>query len=291
MKKMHCLLLFILYFVNHTVVFAQQEIRQPVFVTQQFIGGNLVYLTKEEDEIKKYTKEPFLEQLASHALEYENIQNIKIENKSGLQRRFSMNDGYEERVIRKVIYWLNNSKLVSEGIEETINNPSNKLTLNMSNGDVITIEPAYLCTDENNKNICTEKEGDLIVSNNQHKVKVISPDLFDWILVEWRKEPKGPAKEELLEEALYTRYLYQLDPSYSDFIMCPKIHIEPIDGDTRRHIVFASALNYSGHHGGDYDKLTFSVSDSNLTGLQITNVNIQKHISQEESLEQCRNFD
>ncbi|GKV55788.1 hypothetical protein NCCP2222_17350 [Sporosarcina sp. NCCP-2222] len=290
MKKMHCLFIFILLFVNHPVALAQPDIPQTMFVTQRFIEINLVYPIKE-DITKQYTDDPFFKQLFSHTLEYENIQNIKIENRSGLQRRFSINDGYEERIIRKVTYWLNNSNVDKEGIEESVSNPSNKLTLNMSNGDVITIEPAYLCTNEKNRTICTEKEGELIVSNNQHKMKVTSPNLFDWLLVEWLKEPKGPAKQELLEEALYTRYLYQLNPSYSDFIMCPKIHIVPIDGDTRRHLVFASALNYSGHHGGDYDKLTFSVSDSNLTGLQITNVNIKKHISQEESLEQCRNFD
>ncbi|MEG0473133.1 MAG: hypothetical protein RR588_12440 [Solibacillus sp.] len=49
--------------------------------------------------------------------------------------------------------------------------------------------------------------------------------------------------------------------------------------------------HYSGHHGGDYDKLTFSVSDSNLTGLQVTDVKIKKHISQEEIEKQCRTFD
>ncbi len=75
----------------------------------------------------------------------------------------------------------------------------------------------------------------------------------------------GLNKEELLEEALFTRYLYHLGPSYSDFFMCPKINIEPINGDPRRHLIFGSALNYSGHHGGDYDKLTFSISDSNLS--------------------------
>ena len=43
--------------------------------------------------------------------------------------------------------------------------------------------------------------------------------------------------------------------------MCPKIKIEPIDGDPRRHLILASALKtiQDIHDGGDYDKLTFSV--------------------------------
>lgn len=161
----------------------------------------------------------------------------------------------------------------------------------MANGEVITIEPAYTCVVDNKQKTCTAKEGELIVSENGQKVRLKSQSLYDWLMVGWRKEVDGPTKEELLEEALYTRYFYQLGPSYSDFFMCPKIKIEPIDGDPRRHLIFASALNYSGHHGGDFDKLTFSVSDSNLTGLQVTNVKIKKHISPEESEKQCRTFD
>ena len=32
-------------------------------------------------------------------------------------------------------------------------------------------------------------------------------------------------------------------------MLCPRIEIERIEGDTRRHIVHASALNYGSHHG------------------------------------------
>lgn len=61
------------------------------------------------------------------------------------------------------------------------------------------------------------------------------------LLVVWNGVPKN----ELLEETLYTRYHSYLDQTYSDFILCPKIDkIERIEGDTRRHIVNAGALNY-----------------------------------------------
>jgi len=244
-------------------------------------------------KIKKCLKsnQPFMEHLKAHSLAYNDFENIKVENNSGLQRVFSINYGFQERVLRKVVYWLNNSARVNGKIEVSLDNPSNKLTLKMASDEVITIEPAYTCVVEKKRQTCTAKEGELIVSENGQKVQLKSQSLYDWLMVGWRKEVDGLTKEELLEEALFTRYLDHFGPSYSEFFMCPKIKIEPIDGDPRRHLIFGSALNYSGQHGGDYDKLTFSVSDSNLTGLQVTNVKIKKHISQVEIEKQCRTFD
>lgn len=233
----------------------------------------------------------YMEQLVTNTLEHNNVQTIQVQNNSGLQRDFSINDGFQERVLRKVVYWLNNSERVIGSIDISFDNPSNKMTLKMKNGKVITIEPAYLCLIDNENKICTPKEGELIVSENGEKVQLKSQSLYDWLMVGWRQEVDGSTKEELLEEALFTRYLYHLGPSYSEFFVCPKINIEPIDGDPRRHLIFGSALNYSGHHDGDYDQLTFSISDSNQTGLQVTNVKIKKHISEEEVKKQCRTFD
>lgn len=232
----------------------------------------------------------FWEQLMTHSLEHTEVQDIKVEDVSGRKRLFSINDGYQERVLRKVVHWLNTSSVANETNEVGFN-PSNKMTLRMTNNEVVTIVPAYSCEYKNNSKLCTVKDGELILSKKGKAVRLKSQSLSDWLLVGWRKEIDGPTKEELLEEALYSRYLNYLGPSYSDFFMCPKIKIEPIDGDPRRHLIFASALNYSGHHGGDYDKLTFTVRDSNLTGLQVADIKIMKHISQEESQNQCRTFD
>ena len=245
---------------------------------------------KLSDKLKKQ-QVPFLEQLMTHSLKHYEFQNIKIENDSGQQSIFSINDGYQERVLRKVVHWLNNSSRVNGTTEVSLEKPSNKLTLKTVNDEVITIEPAYKCVLEYKRKTCTAKDGELIISENGHKLQIKSQSLYAWLVLGWKKELNGPTKEELLEEALFTRYLYILGPSYSDFFMCPKIKIESIDGDPRRHLIFASALNYSGHHGGDYDKLTFSVKDSNLEELQVTNVKIKKHIPQEESIKQCRTFD
>lgn len=264
--------------------------RKYTIVTLFFIG--FLINSTQITEAKKNTHQriPLLKQLMSHSLNHEVVQYIKVENDSGQKRVFSINDGFQELVLRKVVYWLNNSNQVTGTIELSIDNPSNKLMLKTVNDELITVEPAYTCVIDNKRKTCTAKDGELIVSENNQKIRLKSQSLYDWLVVEWRKELDGPTKEELLEEALYSRYLNYLGPSYSDFFMCPKIRIEPIDGDPRRHLIFASALNYSGHHGGDFDKLTFSVSDSNLTGLQVTNVKIEKHISQEESKKQCQRF-
>lgn len=280
MNKTFFVLFCILFLVHNTVVLAKQE-----------APNEGVQLFKSTTIAKKSTNQPFLEQLMKHSLEYNDIQYIKVENNSGFQRVFSINDGFQERVLQKIIYWLNNSDRVNGRIVEILDNPSNKLTLQMANNEWITIEPAYVCVANNNRKICTAIEGELIVTDNSEKLQIKSQSIYDWLMVGWRKELDGPTKEELLEEALYSRYLEHLGSSYSEFFMCPKIIIEPIDGDPRRHLILASALNYPGHHGGDTNKLTFSVSDSNRSGLQVTDVKIEKHISREESQKQCRTFD
>ena len=178
----------ILFLIYCTIAFTKQEAASQV------------------DEAKK----PFMEQLVTNTLEHNDVQTIQVENNSGLQRGFSIYDGFQERVIRKVVYWLNNAERVTGTTEIAIDNPSNKMTIKMANGEVITIESAYVCVVDNKRKTCTAKEGELIISKNGQKVQVKSQSLYDWLLVGWRKEVDGPTKEELLEEALFTRYLYHL---------------------------------------------------------------------------------
>ncbi|MDZ5472396.1 hypothetical protein SM124_11620 [Bacillus sp. 31A1R] len=270
---------------------ARDSIQKGTTLAKQLSLSDAVENFKKLSDQLEKQRVPFLEQLMTHSLKHYEVQNIKTENDSGQQRIFSINDGFQERVLRKVVHWLNISSQVNGTTEVSLEKPSNKLTLKTVNDEVITIEHAYKCVLENKRKTCTAKDGELIISENSHKVQIKSQSLYDWLVVGWRKELNGPTKEELLEEALFTRYLNYLGPSYDDFFMCPKIKIEPIDGDPRRHFIFASALNYAGHHGGDFDKLTFSVRDSNLTGLQVTNVKIDKHISQEETQKQCQKLD
>ncbi|MGE7840397.1 hypothetical protein ACQKNX_06355 [Lysinibacillus sp. NPDC093712] len=79
----------------------------------------------------------------------------------------------------------------------------------------------------------------------------------------------------MLEQTLFTRYFFYLDETYSDFIMYSKIDkIEGIDGDTRRHIANASALNYSADHGrAPYDRIHITLTDT-----PENSVNIKKRV-------------
>jgi hypothetical protein len=106
------------------------------------------------------------------------------------------------------------------------------------------------------------------------------------LLVGWYGVPKS----ELLKETLYSRYYSYLDKTYSEFILCPKIDkVERIEGDTRRHIVHASALNYDSHHGDiPYDRIQITLTDTPEKGVEINNIKIQKGISEKESLIECR---
>ncbi|MGM0851019.1 MAG: hypothetical protein ACQEWI_00090 [Bacillota bacterium] len=91
----------------------------------------------------------------------------------------------------------------------------------------------------------------------------------------------------MLEETLYTRYYSYL---LFRFYLVSKIDkIERIDGDTRRHKVYASALNYDGHHSNvPLDKILITLTDTPKYGVKINKVTIQKGISEIESLIQCR---
>ena len=163
--------------------------------------------------------------------------------------------------------------------------------MKISNGEVAVIKPAYTCSFKNQTKICTLADGEVIYIQNKMKVRLKSPKLYDWLLVGWKHEVDGPSKDELLEETLYTRYYFShLDKAYSDFFMCPKIDkIERINGDTRSHIVYASALSYSGHHYGNYDKINIIFTDTR-DGVQIKKIIKHKNISEKESGEQCKMY-
>ena len=225
-------------------------------------------------------------------LKAEDVLSVQVNSLNGGSRSFKENDGYEEVIIDKVVKWINTAS-PSEGVTElrVTNSPiASMLKIKMRNGDVAVIEPAYNCISENQTKTCTTADGEVIYTQNQVKTRLKSQDLYDWLLVGWKYESVGAPKDELLEETLYTRYFSYLDKTYSDFIMCPKIDkVERINGDTRRHIVHASALNYSAHHGDvPYDRIHITLTDTPENGVKINKVTIQKSISDKESLIQCR---
>ncbi|KQL19092.1 hypothetical protein [Cytobacillus solani] len=219
------------------------------------------------------------------------VLSIQVNRLNGGTRIFKYSDGYEEVIIDKVVKWINTSSSTEGPTElELKNTPISKLKIRMKNGVVATIEPAYNCISEKQAKKCTLADGEVIYTKNKMKVRLKSLELFDWILVGWKFESVGTPKEELFEETLYTRYFTYLDKTYSDFIMCPKIDkIERINGDTRRHFIYTSALNYSAHHGDEpYDRIHITLTDTPEKGVKINQVRIEKGISGKESRIQCR---
>ncbi|WP_427107938.1 hypothetical protein [Lysinibacillus xylanilyticus] len=223
-------------------------------------------------------------------LEKEAVSFIQVKRLNGETRLFKENDGYEEVIISKVVNWINTAS-PSEGVIELNKTPVvSIIKIKMKDGDVAVIEPAYNCVSENHVKTCTIAEGEIIYTRNNKNVRLKSLELYDWLLVGWKYESVGAPKDELLEETLYTRYFSYLAETYSDFIMCPKIDkVERMDGDTRRHIVHASALNYSAHHGdAPFDRIHITLTDTPENGVKINKVTIQKGISEKESTIQCR---
>jgi len=225
-------------------------------------------------------------------LKNEDVLSVQVNGLNGGSRIFKENDGYEEVIISKVVKWINTSNTSERSTELNLNKAPivSILKIKMKNGDVAVIEPAFNCMSENQTKICTIADGEVVYTQNQEKTRLKSQDLYDWLLVGWKYESVGASKDELLEETLYTRYFSYFDKTYSDFIMCPKIDkVERIDGDTRRHIVHASALNYSAHHGdAPYDRIHITLTDTPENGVKINKFTIQKGISEKDSRIQCR---
>ncbi|GAB6930942.1 hypothetical protein JCM10914A_49250 [Paenibacillus sp. JCM 10914] len=203
---------------------------------------------------------------------------------------FKQTDGYEEVMIRKVIHWINTSSLTDGPTKLKFKIPATQMVISMKSGDVATVEPAYNCINDKQRTECIISEGEVVFTLENQKYRLRSPKLYDWLMVGWKNENIGVSNGELLEETLYFRYFPYLENTYADFIMCPRIDIiERIYGDTRRHVVHASALNYSSHHDGVfYDRIHITLTDSPDNGVKITHVAIQRSISEEESRVQCR---
>ncbi|MEQ2525164.1 hypothetical protein WMO40_00510 [Bacillaceae bacterium CLA-AA-H227] len=222
-------------------------------------------------------------------LTFEDVNTIEVQRSSGGKRSFSRYDGYEEVVIEKVLKRINSAEKHPDTNTFTEQKPLATLEINLTTGTVARLDPAYNCYSDNGKQVCTMADGEVLYTVNNTKTRLKSVDLFDWLLVGWKYESKGAPEDELLEETLYYRYFNYLDEKYSDYIMCPKIDkIVRIGGSTSRHIVHASALNYSGHHDGPYYKLRFTLTDTPENEVHINDISIDKNISEQESRKQCR---
>lgn len=225
-------------------------------------------------------------------LTFEDVNTIEVKRISGGNRAFSRYDGYEEVTIEKVLKWINNAERSPETTSMKEQEPPATLEINLTNGTVATIEPGYNCNSDNSEQVCTLADGEVIYTINNFKTRLKSIELFDWLLVGWKYESKGAPRDELLEETLYQRYLSYVGDEFSDYILCPKIDkIVRIGGSTSRHIIQASALNYSGHHDGPYHRLQISLTDTPENEVHINEISLDKNISEQESRKQCRRED
>ncbi len=223
-------------------------------------------------------------------LSYSEVSSMQVVRLKGTDdsRIFSMTDGYDERIIRKVINWINTSSPSEQATKLEGEKAPLLFRINMLNGDLITLEPAYKCIGRLIKT-CTAVDGEIVLTKNKKKIRLTSQELYDWIIVGWKYEPVGAPKDELLEETLYTRYFSVIEKNFPDFIMCPRIDsIKRIKGDTRRHLVIASALNYAGHHAPSYDRIIFTLIDTPENGIKIIEVRKKSNVSERESQKQCR---
>jgi glutathionylspermidine synthase len=91
---------------------------------------------------------------ANILMKAEDVASMQINRLSGGSRVFRENDGIEESVIKKVVEWITTANSKHEPTEivnkET---PITLLKMNMKNGDVVIIEPAYNCYVQNKTKI------------------------------------------------------------------------------------------------------------------------------------------
>jgi hypothetical protein len=183
---------------------------------------------EESDITSKFERtDNYKEKSKTHLLTIEDVTSLQVVRLSGMDgsRLFRRADGYEERVIRKVIEWINTSNPVQVTTDFGLQRLPIVMKLTMSDGDVAVIEPAYNCIAASQTKTCTAVDGEIVLTRNKKRYRLISEELYDWLHVGWKYEISGPSKEELLEETLYARYFSAIGKAFPEFIMCPRIII------------------------------------------------------------------
>jgi hypothetical protein len=127
---------------------------------------------------------------ANVLIKWENVDSMQIFRTSGGERTFNENDGIEGFVIQKVMEWINNANNVKETSKIAYNNkpPISLLKIKMKNGNVLLVEPAYDCHFQDQTKFCMLADGDVILTQNDEKIRLRSIELFDWLLTGWKQE-------------------------------------------------------------------------------------------------------
>lgn len=90
----------------------------------------------------------------------------------------------------------------------------------MKNDDVAIIEPAYDCHVQNQTIFCTLADGDVILNQNNQKVRLKSVQLFDWLLTGWKHESTKPpqdTKEMMVHDILMLFLGPEIDKAVSKY--------------------------------------------------------------------------
>ncbi|MFK9094288.1 DUF3888 domain-containing protein [Bacillus salipaludis] len=158
---------------------------------------------------------------ANVLMKSEDVSSMQINRTSGGTRTFNENDGIEEFVIRKVVEWINTTSPVKVATElDNKKTPISLLKIKMKNGDVAIIEPAYDCHVQNQTKFCTLADGDVILNQNNQKVRLKSVQLFDWLLTGWKQESTKPpqdTKEMMVHDILMLFLGPEIDKAVSKY--------------------------------------------------------------------------
>ncbi len=210
---------------------------------------------------------------------------MQINRASGGTRTFNENDGIEEFVIRKVVEWINTASPVKAATKlDNKKTPISLLKIKMKNGDVAIIEPAYDCHVQNQTKFCTLADGDVILSQDNQKVRLKSVQLFDWLLTGWKQErtkPPQDTKEMMVHDILmlflgpeidkavskyYSKYL-----TYSPLVYPYQVEIvnlERIGGFRTFHFSITLEITpvVGPHISVGKDRLTFEIAPTIIPG-------------------------
>ncbi|WP_462411558.1 DUF3888 domain-containing protein [Neobacillus sp. Marseille-QA0830] len=216
---------------------------------------------------------------ASLSLKTEDVSSIQVSRLSGGSRVFRENDGYEEPVVRKVVEWLNTANPINAATDlHQPKAPTAVLKINMKNGDVLTVEPAYHCTDQNKSKTCTLADGEVLVIHNNQSDQLKSTELFDWLLAGWKYENVEPPKDsdeliirDILMVMLDDEIEKAVDQYYSAYLISPptvylymveNVHVKRIGGFRRFHflITLETTPVVGAHNPVGKDRLTFEIA-------------------------------
>jgi hypothetical protein len=222
---------------------------------------------------------------ANVLLRSEDVASLQINRTSGGTRTFSENDGIEEFVIRKVIEWINTASPEKEPTElDNKKIPFVVLKIKMKNGDIAIVEPAYHCHIQNQTKFCTLADGDVILTQNNDKIRLKSDELFDWLLTGWKHESTTPpqdTKEMMVNDILMLLLGPEIDKAvidyYSEYLtetplvypyQVEIVNVDRIGGFRTFHFIITLETTpvVGPHISVGKDRLTFEISPTIIPG-------------------------